>query len=165
MRPGHRAFTLTEVLMALVLLGAVTVAIAALTGGAARMEHEARPRLEFECELDALFAAIRDDVQCGDLPEGLKDPKVTIAGNDALVIRTRDRGAVTRTYRYASTTKQVHVDDRRQGGSLVTSGDQSRVVLDGVEEWSCSIDEELRVLTVLIRGEGLPERQLKVRIP
>lgn len=142
--------TVLEVLIALALLGGLSVAAAGWIELSARLSATAGPRLAWERAARALLQAIADDLAVGDRPNespGIDSQGRVIVEGNTLLIRTRGAGwAMTRTYRYHPATSTLIVDDQSS---------TAEVLLGEVKGWTCEVDPDRRTLTIgLSRAEG-----------
>jgi hypothetical protein len=130
--------TLIETLLALALLGIVVAAATSWTTGAARASSAAAELARWEMAARETLRLIADDLACGDF-DG-REERVRIDG-PRLIVQTRDEaGPAAHTYSLEDAT-------------LMLSRAESRVasvLLDEVDDFTLTLDEETRVLTVTL---------------
>lgn len=146
-----RGLTLVEMLLALVLLGAVTAAAASWTALAARTSVQHAAPNAWSSAAEATLRLIHDDIACGDLAPDDKDdrhpaPHVTLV-DGVLTIRTRsaeDKGAAVHAYRH---DREAH---RLSLASQSAARPDPCLLLDEVESFECTLDLENGSLVVKI---------------
>lgn len=178
-RDTPRGMTLVEVVLALALLSTLAVAAMSWATVSARIARTVDDRTDRESAARNVLRLIGDDLRTFDREEDpararsqarrsreARSDRVRIEGS-ALVVRTRDPGAsgITVEHRYgfdASTGtlrlagpygSSLHT--RPSGPERLTSGGgHGRELMGGVASFECSIDEQIRTLTVAIDIDG-----------
>ena len=148
----RRGLTMVETLLALSLLAVVMVAVISWIGVTARTGALAAEPARWRAAADAILSLVADDVTTGDFGSQAPRRTVQVIGR-VLEIHTRRRGAapagsIVRRYRLDERIGELQVQDRSQSGRRTT-----RTVLTGVDEWTCAIDDERRVLSVTIASD------------
>ena len=153
----RRGLTMVELLVALSLLSAVMLAVASWTQVTARASADAAEPVRWRAAAENVLRLIHDDLVTGDFAgdssaEGrgrTPSPRVEVFVGE-LRLRTRAAGAgagaigpVTRRYAFDALSDELRLHQATAQGISTT-----RLLLDRVEEWQCSIDEEEKLLTV-----------------
>lgn len=149
-----RGMTLIELLAALSILTAVSVAASSWTVAAARTSASVSRQLNWERAANAALDAIIGDLIAGDFST---DDIGVETNDDRLIIRTRDSGPVEHEYlvddgRLMRLSFKTDGTGERTGSSVHTT----RVLVGGVTSWSVAIDEdeenEKRTLALTLVG-------------
>jgi len=151
-----RGMTMLEVLVALSLLAALSVAAAGWIQVAARACGPTQGRLRWQGAADAVLQLIADDLATGDFQTGLATRDRVTAFERRLTVWTREHGHAERhTYSYSPS-----------GGTLALAGaDGDRPLLTRVSAWSCALDTRAGVLDVVIAGPDAQRVTRRFRIP
>ncbi len=140
-----RALTMVEMLAAVALLSLIAAAMGSWTRIVADVQATVPRRVELERTLDAALRVVRDDLVSGDLGQDVttgRPPRVRVEDDGRLVIATRDGGPVVRTYRFDPVRRRLEVVETRGGGAV------ARVLVDGLEGWTCRFNTTTRRLEI-----------------
>ena len=138
-----RGLTMIELLMALGLLAVLMVAVASWTQIAARASARAAQPTRWLTAAEATLELIGIDLLIGDFEPNPRRPRVVV-GDHRLQIRTRrsssddSHGSVTHRYVFNAADHELRVEKRAV----------DRILLDRVDGWRCTIDDQEQVLTV-----------------
>jgi prepilin-type N-terminal cleavage/methylation domain-containing protein len=149
---ARRGLTLLEVLLALALLAGLLIGVAAWVGSTARASHDVRAPLGWHGAAERVLQLVADDIATGDFVGGT--PRMGIIER-GLSISTREtliadrRGPATHRYVYLPQSDRLVL--RVRAGAFSTE----RVLLEGVEAFSCLRDEEANHVTITLTGHGL----------
>lgn len=151
-----RGMTLIELLAALAILAAVSVAASSWTVAAARTSASVSRRLTWERAANAALDAIFSDLNTGDISANASGVEAT---DDRLVIRTRDTGPVEHEYAIDAGRLVRRSFTTGLSGRRVRPGERpARVLVGGVVSWSATIEEDeedgARTLLVTLIGPG-----------
>lgn len=145
---------MVEIMFALSLLTVVAAAVALWTQVAARAAAGAAGPEQWQAMAEVVLQHIHDDMAAGDLDGKRDEPRVRIRDGE-LEIRTRASaaagliGPVVCRYRNDPTTDRLLLQQQSHDGTQRT-----RLLLDRVQEWNLSIDQEKRTLAVTITAQG-----------
>ena len=140
-----RGLTMIELLMALSLLAVLMVAVASWTQIAARASARAAQPTRWQTVAEATLELIGTDLLVGDFEPNPRRPRVVVY-DQRLEIRTRqgssgdNHGSVTHRYIFNPPDHELRLEERAV----------HRILLDRVDDWRCTVDEEEQVLTVTI---------------
>ncbi len=145
-----RGLTMIELLLALSLLTMVMLAVASWTQVTAQASATAAGPARWQAAAGAVLQLVHDDLATGDF--GTNSPGTRVAVIDGVLqIRTRAGassdlvGPVTHHYKFDPHAHEVQLEQRKASGQRRT-----HLLLDGVDEWQCEIDDERGILTVAI---------------
>ncbi len=151
----RRGLTMVEVLLALSLLGMITLAVASWTHLAAGAAVGVSQPRRWLAAAEAVLQLIHDDVagSAGSSGGQSREPPVRVA-DGALEIVTRSTasgglvGPVTSRYGHEPATGRLILQQRTPDGRQST-----RLLLDRVEFWEIGLDKEKRRLNVRITSQ------------
>lgn len=149
----RRGLTLVEMLMALLLLTGIVTAVASWTSVAGRLGYSAVEPMRTRSVAEAVFARIQEDLVCGDF--NLQATKRSNGQHEQFRVRVADdalaidaRAGEARVYRLDRTTKRLECSERGNETPM------TRVLMAGVAEFTCILDDEERWLTVDLVTQG-----------
>jgi len=142
----RRAMTMIETLLALALLGAITLAASSWLGSVGRFGPNAIEPARQRVVAEAAFARIADSLQTGDFkPSSLNQqspqpPRVRIEAGE---LRIDTRHGTTMIYRFDRPTRQLLVQ-------IKPSSAARPLLFQSVRDFACSIDDKHQILDVRI---------------
>ncbi len=155
--------TILELLLALVLLGAVLSLLTSWLVTVSRLSADCRPRLEWQSAALRALSIIEDDLACGDFQTQdrkiSKQSRVKVLEPSRLRIATRNTsealaatiGPATHEYRFDRSSGMLCLSISPATQSDSTTG---RVLLNDVAEWSVELNEKERILIITIQSQS-----------
>ena len=142
----RRGLTMIELLLALGLLGIVTVVGASWISTASGTSAMVAPRIRWQSAAEATLQLIDDDLRVGDLERERGKPRVEVL-DGRLLVHTRDHGEILHEFDYRPVEGELRLKEATPRGQV-----RNRLLLDEVKKWECTLDAEAAVLEVRIES-------------